>query len=55
VAKVKKLYNDLDLKSRFEAYEEASYAEIQALLATVTTMPTEVFEFLLRKIYKRSK
>lgn len=55
VAKVKKLFNDLDLHARFEEYEEQSYAEIQALLSTVKSMPTEVFEFLLRKIYKRSK
>jgi hypothetical protein len=29
--------------------------KIQALLKGITTTPVEVFEFLLRKIYKRAK
>eukprot|EP01038_Epipyxis_sp_PR26KG_P008502 gene8502-11494_t len=55
VQKVKKLYIDLDLKSVFEKYEEESYKKIIQLLDEVTELPREVFEFLLRKIYKRSK
>jgi farnesyl diphosphate synthase len=55
VAKVKKLFVELELEARFNDYEEQSYKEIQALLSTVKSMPTEIFEFLLRKIYKRSK
>jgi len=56
VQKVKKLYQELELEELFKNYEEESYARIQALLKEVaSTMPTEVFEFLLRKIYKRSK
>jgi len=55
VAKVKALYNELDLKSIFEKYEEESYKAIQNDLDNVTLMPKGVFEFLLKKIYKRSK
>jgi farnesyl diphosphate synthase len=55
VATVKQLYWDLQLKEEFEAYEEKSYAAIQELLDQVTSMPKDVFEFLLKKIYKRSK
>jgi len=55
VAKVKKVFNELNLEERFKLYEEESYSKIQGLLKEVTTMPTAVFEFLLKKIYKRSK
>jgi farnesyl diphosphate synthase len=52
---VKSLYAKLDLQSDFHAYEEASYANIQSILDQTKELPREVFEFLLRKIYKRSK
>jgi farnesyl diphosphate synthase len=55
VEKVKKLFRDINIEKIFHAYEEDSYAKIQALLKDVKDMPTEIFEFLLRKIYKRSK
>jgi farnesyl diphosphate synthase len=55
VEKVKKLYAELDLENVFKKYEEESYQEIQKLLSQVHSMPKEVFEFLLRKIYKRAK
>jgi farnesyl diphosphate synthase len=55
VAKVKELYNKLDLVQVFEEYEQASYKDIQAELDKVTEMPRDVFELLLKKIYKRSK
>lgn len=55
VAAVKKLYIEMKIKEEFEAYEEESYAAIRKLLSEVTSMPKEVFEFLLKKIYKRSK
>jgi farnesyl diphosphate synthase len=55
VEKVKKLFRDINIEKIFHAYEEESYAKIQALLKDVKDMPTEIFEFLLRKIYKRSK
>ena len=56
VAKVKTLYKDtLDLPTIFASYEEESYKAIQANLDKVTLMPRDVFELLLKKIYKRSK
>jgi farnesyl diphosphate synthase len=55
VQKVKELYNKLDLVTVFEEYEQASYKDIQAELDKVTLMPRDVFELLLKKIYKRSK
>jgi farnesyl diphosphate synthase len=55
VEKVKKLYKEIGVEKIFQTYEEESYRRIQALIGNVKEMPTEVFEFLLRKIYKRSK
>lgn len=55
VAKVKKLYEELELEKDFHAYEEASYASIRKQIMEITSMPTDVFEFMLKKIYKRSK
>ena len=55
VAIVKELYAQLGLEDIFKKYEEQSYKEIKSLLEEVKDMPTEVFEFLLRKIYKRGK
>jgi farnesyl diphosphate synthase len=55
VKKVKELYNTVDLVKVFEDYEQASYKDIQAELDKVTLMPRDVFELLLKKIYKRSK
>eukprot|EP01034_Spumella_vulgaris_P025656 gene25656-32135_t len=45
----------LDCYGAPEEYEEESYKAIQKLLSETAGMPTEVFEFLLRKIYKRAK
>lgn len=53
VANVKKLYDDLNLKEAFEKYEEESYQRIQLALDEVETMPRDVFELLLKRIYKR--
>jgi len=55
VANVKALYKELDLVKVFQTYEEDSYKIIQTELDKVTTMPRDVFELLLKKIYKRSK
>jgi farnesyl diphosphate synthase len=52
---VKKLYRELGMEKRFAEYEENSYKAIKKLINDYTDLPTEVFEFLLRKIYKRSK
>jgi farnesyl diphosphate synthase len=55
IAAVKRLYVQLDIEGVFHAYEADSYAAIQKILGEVQGMPKEVFEFLLAKIYKRSK
>uniref|UniRef100_A0A7S2JT51 Farnesyl diphosphate synthase n=1 Tax=Leptocylindrus danicus TaxID=163516 RepID=A0A7S2JT51_9STRA len=55
VKKVKDLYGELGLEQVFKEYEEASYERIQKGLEKVELMPKEVFELLLKKIYKRSK
>ncbi len=55
VDKVKELYKELGMHDIFAKYEETSHSQIKALMNEVTDMPKEVFEFLLRKIYKRSK
>jgi len=55
VSVVKQLFEELDLKTAFERYEAESYQAIQLLLEDVKGMPRAVFEFLLLKIYKRSK
>lgn len=55
VSKVKQLYRDLGLIEQYKAYEENFYKSIQAKLDEVTLMPRDVFELLLKKIYKRSK
>lgn len=55
VRKVKDLYNTLGMEDIFKKYEEKSYNAIRKLLDEVKELPTEVFEFLLRKIYKRAK
>ena len=55
MANIKALYKDLDLSNVFETYEEDSYKRIQTQLDKVTLMPRDVFELLLKKIYKRSK
>ena len=55
VRKVKDLYNQIGMEDIFKRYEEKSYKDIRKLLDEVKELPTEVFEFLLRKIYKRAK
>jgi len=55
VARVKDLYKEMGLEKIFQDYEEASYVEIQRELDALTVMPRDVFELLLKKIYKRSK
>lgn len=52
---IKKLYLDLNMEAEYHKYEEASYIKINQILDETKELPREVFEFLLRKIYKRSK
>jgi farnesyl diphosphate synthase len=55
VKRVKDLYLEMGMEKIFQDYEESSYADIQRELDSLTVMPRDVFELLLRKIYKRSK
>lgn len=55
IAVVKQLYNDLDLKTLYHAYEDETYAQIENEIAQVTQMPSDVFTMLVSKIFKRTK
>lgn len=55
---VKKLYHDLKLKQRWEAYEEERTGEIRAMISKVDEsqgLNKDVFTAFLDKIYKRTK
>ncbi|WPH03837.1 ERG20 farnesyl diphosphate synthase [Acrodontium crateriforme] len=57
-AKVKTLFDELNLKEKYEQYEEARVTEIKQKIAELDEsegLKKEVFEEFLRKIYKRSK
>lgn len=54
VAKVKKLYNELNIPKIFKDYEEESYKQLVAMINEVRSLPKEVFLDLLGKIYKRN-
>ncbi|CAI4213840.1 unnamed protein product [Parascedosporium putredinis] len=57
-AVVKKLYDDLKLKQRYEEFEEKRAAEIRAMIDNVDEsegLKKTVFTAFLDKIYKRSK
>jgi len=53
VAKVKQLYNEMNISKVFRDYEEQSYSEIKKLISSVHIMPTSLFTDLLAQIYKR--
>jgi len=55
VKAVKKLYVDMGIEAVYLKYEEESYQRIKKLMDETRDLPTEVFDFLLKKIYKRSK
>ncbi|KAA8492066.1 Farnesyl pyrophosphate synthase [Porphyridium purpureum] len=56
VARVKELYRKLGIPDAFQAYEQKSYDSIRAMIAELEgVMPTGAFDFLLQKVYKRSK
>jgi len=57
-ARVKELYQELQLEKRYQEYEEKRVGEIRKLIAKVDEndgLKKEVFETFLSKIYKRSK
>jgi farnesyl diphosphate synthase len=55
-AKVKQLYNELQLEKRYKDYEEKRVGELRKMIANVDEkegLKKEVFESFLAKIYKR--
>jgi farnesyl diphosphate synthase len=52
---IRDVYNELELESVFREYEQASYERLSAAIAEQRELPAEVFNLLLRKIYKRQK
>jgi farnesyl diphosphate synthase len=57
-AKVKKIFDDLELEKLYKDYEEKVVGELRAKIAAVdetTGLKKEVFESFLAKIYKRTK
>ncbi|KAL6910787.1 terpenoid synthase [Trichoderma evansii] len=55
---IKKLYNDMKLKERYEAFEEKRATELKELINQIDEsqgLKKQVFEVFLGKIYKRSK
>jgi len=52
---IKNLYNELNLTKIFEEYEEQSYKKLVKMIGEVdeAAVPRQVFEQLLKKIYKR--
>mmetsp|Transcript_17994 Transcript_17994/g.40899 ORF Transcript_17994/g.40899 Transcript_17994/m.40899 type:complete len:113 (-) Transcript_17994:432-770(-) len=55
IDKVKELFKTLKLEKVFRDFEEQSYKEIQQELDKLKLIPRDVFEILLKKIYKRDK
>jgi farnesyl diphosphate synthase len=51
---IKKLYDDLNLRSEFGSYEEESYQLITSKL-NESNLPKAGFNYLLKRIYKRKK
>ena len=57
-AKVKALYNELQLEKRYQEYEEKRVGELRLMMSAVDEsegLKKGVFETFLAKIYKRSK
>ncbi len=53
---IKQLYRDLALEKVYDAQEESSYKECEALIAKYASeLPSETFIRLLKKIHKREK
>ena len=56
VARVKALYEALDLQSAFFKYEEDSYNHLKSLIEQCSApLPPSIFMELANKIYKRRK
>lgn len=55
IARVKELYDELRLPDAYTEYEDRSYENIQRLIAQVTDVPKDVYNFFIKRIYKRDK
>lgn len=57
VTRIKQLYRDLDLPTRFAKYEEESYARLTQKINAIADprLPPAVFTLFINKIYKRTK
>nr|ANM86112.1 farnesyl pyrophosphate synthase 2 [Stygiella incarcerata] len=55
VKKVKELYGKLDLSKVYHEYEDASHAELMEMMKGIEGFPVEVFMYLIKKIYHRTK
>jgi predicted negative regulator of RcsB-dependent stress response len=45
----------MELAAKFQQLESTSYAELTAMIEAQTSVPREVFDLFLAKIYKRKK
>jgi len=52
---IKGIFEELDMRTAFERYEEGSYQELKAAAAKVQGVPPEIIDALIAKVYKRSK
>uniref|UniRef100_A0A7S2G8X4 Farnesyl pyrophosphate synthase n=1 Tax=Alexandrium andersonii TaxID=327968 RepID=A0A7S2G8X4_9DINO len=54
---IKKMYKELELEKKYQAYEQESYDKIMAWKPKIemASLPWQVFEVFLKKVYKRSK
>lgn len=55
---IKKLFDEMKLEARYQAYEEKRVGEIRAMIDQIDEsegLPRSIFETFLNKIYKRSK
>lgn len=55
VKRVKDLYAELELKKRYEEYEQKTLEELRSRIASVTTVNSAIYTKLLDKIAKRDK
>jgi farnesyl diphosphate synthase len=55
VENVKELYEKLNLSKVYHEYEDASYAELMGMMKGIEDFPNEVFMYLIKKIYHRTK
>ena len=55
INKIKGVFNEMNLKAVYEAYEETIHKELIEDISKVDTMPKVIFTRLLEKIYKRQK